>query len=984
MTSIKKINEYEKIFWQTWKLNPDSKNLLLKYAYEIRGIIDTQKIINFLERFINSSLPDGLCYFNENKDGIEKSRHHNLNHSEIIKIVNTQKVLNNQDIQLILDNELSDLTPVKAPLCKFVLIQDNNNKLVLGCVFSHIIFDGISYLHFIHGLEKYYNDDVVLTRYSADDIISKLDSNNDNHQFWYRLIEKNRHKKNQMNFLIRNEDKSSAYCKKKITLNQEFTQEILTKSKEDNITLFHFLCSSLAVLLYKYNNIDSPLSFRYTHPVSIDATRNTIGCLININPLWVDVDSEKTLKDIYQQVKESRSRAKEHQHYPYLKMPAPQGSNDYSIFINHSPALIGIKVPVLNNAMCELITEPSTDGNYDFGLHYNILNGILHIELSIRSNYVTLDLLTELLTNLEHILLLSVRAPHTLISDLHLIPSQKIISGDVISVDKNNDKHEQQDLSKLLFEKLTQHTNKIAIVSNQATYTYQQVTMDSFQIACYLSEKYGKNIRVGIYLSKSYATSIIILASILRKDCFVPIDIVFPKERIRHIIEEAALDFIIADKNNLLIIKDIVKDYNKIEVIDVGKLFEHSLKNPSGKNSSLTNSELKQIVSNQKDNCLQYILFTSGSTGKPKGVKVTAKNLINFLLSLHSSTLIEGSDHLLSVTPINFDISLLELLLPIFSGASLELLDNNNISNYKSLIASIDNSTTTIVQATPSTWKLLYNFNWRSSKKLKILVGGEELEAPLASLLLKDGHKIYNMYGPTEATIWSSYCEIKNSNQISIGKPIHHTYYSIVNQYMKPLPLGVPGELIIGGECVADGYTNNQNSNFIKHNNVNSYKTGDIVCNYGSGFIKFMARNDSQIKLRGTRIDLKEISSLITNYTKCAQAITLLRQDPSHRLVTFIYGAKKNQDSHNTLHEMLLEFLPVKMVPEEFVFLTELPLTYNKKVDKDYLKKTSIQSIKKHFSKGDQVKKSLNKYKPKTNTYTILCSVFLDFKYYCH
>ena len=246
-------------------------------------------------------------------------------------------------------------------------------------------------------------------------------------------------------------------------------------------------------------------------------------------------------------------------------------------------------------------------------------------------------------------------------------------------------------------------------------------------------------------------------------------------------------------------------------------------------------SNQNMLAQAQPEN-LAYVIYTSGSTGKPKGVQLQHKGVVNFLTSMRQKPGLTDQDILLSVTTISFDISVLEIFLPLMIGARLELVSRETATDGVQLMAVLDRSGATVVQATPSTWRMLIEAGWQGSEQLKILCGGEALSLDLAKQILARCGSLWNMYGPTETTIWSTLCQIRpDDTEISIGRPIGNTQCYILDSHLQPVPIGVPGDLYIGGDGLARGYLNHPEltaEKFIPHPfndkpGARLYKTGD-------------------------------------------------------------------------------------------------------------------------------------------------------------
>ncbi|HET7086228.1 MAG TPA: non-ribosomal peptide synthetase, partial [Rhizomicrobium sp.] len=339
---------------------------------------------------------------------------------------------------------------------------------------------------------------------------------------------------------------------------------------------------------------------------------------------------------------------------------------------------------------------------------------------------------------------------------------------------------------------------------------------------------------------------------------------------------------------------------------------------------------------------LAYIIYTSGSTGRPKGVMIEHQGVVNLLISMRHTPGLEFSDVLASVTAFSFDMAGVEFYLPLIVGARIVIAPRPVIRDGALLSGFLDRNSVTVFQATPALWRILSSTEWRNTK-LKALCGGEPLEKKLASILLQKVNVLWNMYGPTETTIWSAVASVSSSELIHIGRPISNTRIYLLDGLGSPVPTGVVGEIYIGGAGVARGYLNRPEltaerfipSPFIEGDRL--YKTGDLGRYLADGNIEFLGRNDFQVKIRGFRIELGEIEARLLSHPSVREAIVLAREDqPGEKRLVAYYTAAPDADEIEveSLRSHLSSALPKYMVPSAYVKLGALPLTTNGKLDR--------------------------------------------------
>jgi amino acid adenylation domain-containing protein len=363
---------------------------------------------------------------------------------------------------------------------------------------------------------------------------------------------------------------------------------------------------------------------------------------------------------------------------------------------------------------------------------------------------------------------------------------------------------------------------------------------------------------------------------------YVPLDPEYPQERLRFILEDAQVSVLLTQQQ---LVEKLSECQAQLISLDTNWQFISQL------------SQENPITDVQAIN-LAYVIYTSGSTGKPKGVQISHKSVSNFLSAMQQRPGITEQDTLLAVTTISFDIAALEIFLPITVGASLVIARRDVTLDGRELFDLLVKSKATIMQATPATWRLLLDSNFQFSD-LKILCGGEALPWDLVNELLARSASFWNLYGPTETTIWSSVCQLESSESlISIGRPIDNTQIYILDQNLQPVPVGVPGELHIGGAGLAKGYLNRPEltqekfipNPFEEAEGSRLYKSGDLARYLPDGNIEYLGRIDNQVKIRGFRIELGEIETALSQHPQVQASYVIAREDTpgDKRLVAYI------------------------------------------------------------------------------------------------
>lgn len=458
------------------------------------------------------------------------------------------------------------------------------------------------------------------------------------------------------------------------------------------------------------------------------------------------------------------------------------------------------------------------------------------------------------------------------------------------------------------------HPNKIAIQCNDKLMTYKELDIFSDYIAHNLLNFISRGQIIGVHIYKDEEFIPIIIALWKIGCAYVPLDKDVDYERINYIIKDAKINYVISDVLEKEINANII---NKYEITKRTKI-----------------QELSRIYI--KDDEICYIIYTSGTTGKPKGVIISNNNVLNFIDSIPNVIDFSSNDRILAITTENFDIAFLELFLPLCLGATVIIGNKRHLIDMQYLSQTINDKNITIMQATPTTWEMLFNTNWNNESKIKILCGGEPLTQSLAKRILKSGSKAWNLYGPTETTIWSSTWEITNMN-ISIGKPINNTRFYITNSDGEKIEKdNIEGELYIAGKGVSLGYINNPKltkDKFIFIENELAYKTGDIVFKNNNLFY-YKGRKDFQVKINGHRIEIEDIENNLISIYEIEKAIVVY---DSRAKQLKAYVKTREQINEIKIIESLRNKIPAYMIPKKYYFVNEFPLTFNKKVNRKKL-----------------------------------------------
>jgi amino acid adenylation domain-containing protein len=448
----------------------------------------------------------------------------------------------------------------------------------------------------------------------------------------------------------------------------------------------------------------------------------------------------------------------------------------------------------------------------------------------------------------------------------------------------------------------------------------------------------GPGALAGVLVERSPDMIVALLAVMKAGGAYVPLDPSFPQDRLAYMVSDSGMAVLITHRG---LDERLPSPPPSIVHLDTD-WSEIARQTPD--------SPLPRV--NPRDLC--YVLYTSGSTGRPKGVEIPHSALINLLHSMQREPGFTAHDTLLAVTTLSFDIAGLELYLPLVTGGKLVIASRDDSRDPVRLMERMRDSRCTVMQATPATWRALIDAGWTGSKQLRVLCGGESLAPELAKDLLARCSELWNVYGPTETTIWSSVHKVTSVNgPVPIGYPIANTQFFVLDANRSLLPPGVVGELYIGGAGLARGYLHRPEltaERFIPspfEPGARLYRTGDLGRRRADGTLECLGRADNQVKVRGFRVELEEIEAVLCQHPAIRNAVVAAREDHLglKQMVAYLQPQNDSIPSIGDLRPYLKEKLPEYMIPSAFLTLDAFPMTPNGKIDRKALPAPSDQRL---------------------------------------
>jgi amino acid adenylation domain-containing protein len=486
-------------------------------------------------------------------------------------------------------------------------------------------------------------------------------------------------------------------------------------------------------------------------------------------------------------------------------------------------------------------------------------------------------------------------------------------------------------LHELIQDQVRKTPEAVAIECGDEKLTYGELDLRANQLANHLVARgVQPGVLVGICMERSLEMLVGLLGTLKAGGAYVPVDPAYPADRQAFMLESSAAPIVLTQEQ-------------LVDSLPTGEFGVICLDRDWPEISRLASDAPPRDGDTEQ---LAYVIYTSGSTGQPKGVQIPHRALVNFLWTMRERPGLDADDVLVAVTTLSFDIAGLELYLPLIVGARI-VLARQETSNPRALAGLLDRAGATVMQATPTTWRMLLDSGWQGRTGLKALCGGEALPRSLADGLVGLGVELWNMYGPTETTIWSTCKRVDSHGEpLSIGRPIANTTLYILDEHMQPVPVGVAGELWIGGEGLARGYRGRPDlteERFVPHpfessDSARIYRTGDLARYRTDAEIEFLGRIDHQVKVRGFRIELGEIETSLTGHPAVKDAVVVARGQESTEAELAAYvvpsGVPVQADA---LRRFLMQSLPVYMVPSTVTVLASFPLTPNGKIDRKAL-----------------------------------------------
>ncbi|WP_445252994.1 amino acid adenylation domain-containing protein [Nodularia sp. NIES-3585] len=743
---------------------------------------------------------------------------------------------------------------------------------------------------------------------------------------------------------LSNREQHSSYSEQKIALTVSSTAAVVSFVRQHQLTMNNLVQATWALLLSRYSG-EADVVFGATvsgRPPSLLGVESMVGLFINTMPVRVQISSQTQLLGL---LKDLQAQQVESEQFSYSSLVEIQGLSDVPrgtslfesivVFENYPVDTAGIE----DNGSLRL-------SNFQGVEHTNYPLTIvaepgeqLWLKVSYDTSRFDQGTMERMLGHFVTMLEAIVANPQQRIDQLPLLTvseqQQLLVEWNDTQVDYAQDKciHE-------LFEQQVERTpNAVAVVYEDQQLTYGELNSRANQLAHYLqSLGVGADVLVGICVERSVEMVVGLLGILKAGGAYVPLDPEYPNERLSFMLEDAQVSVLLTQQH---LIESLPQHQARVVHIDTDWLV-------------ICESSQESPITQVQASNLAYVIYTSGSTGQPKGVMLSHSNLCNHMFWMQATFPLTEKDNVLQKTPFGFDASVWEFYAPLLVGGQLLIAQPFGHTDSAYLLRLITQEQVTTVQLVPSLLQMLLEQGGiETCQSLKqVFCGGEVLAMPLLEgLLSKLNVNLHNLYGPTEACIDATFWNCKQQmygQLVPIGRPIANTQIYILDQHLQPVPVGVPGELHIGGASLARGYLNRPDltaekfiPNPFDQSKISSqksklYKTGDLARYLTDGNIEYLGRIDNQVKIRGFRIELGEIEAALSQHEDVQSSVVIACENTpgDQRLVAYIVPRPEQTPSLSVLRRFLKQKLPEYMVPNAIVILHSLPLTPNGKVDR--------------------------------------------------
>ncbi|MDM9379445.1 amino acid adenylation domain-containing protein [Chlorogloeopsis sp. ULAP01] len=715
----------------------------------------------------------------------------------------------------------------------------------------------------------------------------------------------------------------------KLVLSQTLTKALKKLSHQEGVTLFMTLLAAFKTLLYRYTGqtdilVGSPIANR-----NRAETKSLIGFFVNVLVLRTDLSGDLNFQELLARVKSTALEAYIHQDLPFEKLVKelqPSRDLSYNPLFQVMFVLQNLPKPNLNLTDVSVNYEEGYNGTskFDLTLFMEDCERGLIATCEYNTDLLNADTINRMLGHFQTLLESIVSDPKQYISQLQLLTPSEIQQLLVDWNDTKTDYPQNKCIHHLFEEQVEKTPDAIALIFDNQKLTYRDLNNRANQLAHYLQELGVKpEVIVGVCMKRSPEMVIALLAILKAGGAYVPLDPAYPQERLTFMLKDSQAKVMLTQTH-------LVELFDKLNLHIVCTDRDLQL---------LSQQSAENLFSEVKTHHLAYVIYTSGSTGIPKGVAIEHQSCVALLTWSREVFTDNDLAGVLASTSICFDLSVFELFVPLSWGGKVILVEN--ALHLPSLATEVS-----LVNTVPSIIAELLQLDGIPSCVRTVNLAGEPLQNQLVQQIYQNHHiqKVFNLYGPSEDTTYSTFTQVNRDEKVTIGRPIANTQIYLLDSNLQPVPIGVPGEIYLGGAGLARGYLNRPeltkekfiSSPFSNKLESRLYKTGDLARYLPDGNLEYLGRIDHQVKIRGFRIELGEIENALLKHPVVREVVVLAREDKQgdKQLVAYIVALPEQIPTVNELRTYLKKLLPEYMVPSVFIFLDTLPLLPNGKVDR--------------------------------------------------
>ncbi len=720
-------------------------------------------------------------------------------------------------------------------------------------------------------------------------------------------------------------------AKLSIILSPALSHSIKSLSQQEGATLFITLIAAFQTLLYRYTGqtdiaVGTPIANR-----NLSEIEALIGFFVNSLVLRADLSGNPTFLELLHRVKNVAMTAYAHQDLPFEQLVEelhPDRELSRNPLFQISFSLQNTPVAALELPGIAFRASDFDTGSAKLDLECNLWEdaGRIHGQFIYSTDLFDSATIARMAGHFETLLLAIVANPKQRLRDLALLTAPE---SQQLLIDWNHtqrDYPQNQCFHQLFAEQVDRDPNAVAAVFENQQLTYRQLNNKANQLARYLQQLGAKpEVLIGLCVERSLDAIVGILGIIKAGAAYLPLDPNYPQERLNFMLEDAGVSILVTQQH---LAKNLTQGEYTVVCLDADR-------------KNIARQSPANLTTNILPQNLAYVIYTSGSTGKPKGVLIEHRGLYNLALAQIEVFKLNSDHRVLQFASLSFDASIFEIVMALGSGATLYCAAKESLLPGTRLIQFLQENAITHATFPPSLLAVLPSAELPALQT--IICAGESCSLDVVKRWAS-GRRFFNAYGPTEATVWSSFAEICERQKPPIGRPIANTQLYILDENLQPVPVGIPGELYIGGAGLARGYLNRPEltaERFIPHpfsqkHGERIYKTGDLVRPRADRNIEFLGRTDAQVKIRGYRIELGEIEALLVQHPAVKEAAVVAEDDLSgnKRLVAYVVADRDRTLNPLEMRSFLKEKLPAYMIPQAFVAIAFLPLTPNGKIDR--------------------------------------------------